>query len=67
MNHVGKVLWVPSDREYHLICKLCGVVLLDDINGIELEYEGECEPEENSLGVHAVEEIGSKDIFGGDG
>lgn len=58
-------MWVPADQAYKLVCVECGEVLLDDVDGLELEWDGTCEGPGDTLGVHVREVIKSKDKFGG--
>ena len=66
MNHKAKILWVPAQREYSVICVDCGVTLQEGVDGIEFEIEGECDPETNVLGVNVSEDVGVGDVFDGD-
>lgn len=66
MSHTGKILWIPADQEYSLVCSECGITLLDDINGLELVYEGDCDGPDDAIGIRVEEVIGTKDIFGGE-
>lgn len=65
MTHKAKILWIPAEREYKVICEACGETLLDGVDGIELEIEGECDDPGDVLGIHVKEDIGLEDIFGG--
>ena len=66
MNHKAKIMWIPAEREYKVICEDCGETLIDDVNGLEIEVEGECEGQDSVLGIHVEETLGTKDVFGGD-
>lgn len=67
-QHIGKILWIPADQEYSVVCKVCGIKLLDDINGLEFPQwlEGECAGPDDAIGIRVEEVIGTKDIFGGE-
>jgi hypothetical protein len=67
MNHIGKILWIPADQEYSVVCKVCGVKLLDDVNGLELEWPiGKCEGPDKPVGdIHVSDGVGTEDHFGG--
>ena len=65
MNHKGKILWVPANREYSVICVHCGVTLQEGVDGIEFEIEGDCEDPGPSLGIEVEDGIGTDDVFGG--
>ena len=64
MSHKGKVKWIPSLQVYQLLCESCGETLWVDVDGMELEVDGECNPPE-TLGISVKEEVGVKDYFGG--
>ena len=63
-NHRAKILWVPAQREYSVICVDCGVTLQEGVDGIEFEIEGDCEGQGETLGIEVEETIGTKDRFG---
>ena len=65
-HHIGKILWISADQEYSLVCKVCGIKLLDDINGLELTYPvGSCDGPDDGIGIHVEDGIGTEDHFGG--
>ncbi len=69
MNHVGKVLWIPANKEYSVVCKVCGITLLDGvintIDGLEFDFDGDCEGPDDALGIEVEDGVGTDDIFGG--
>ena len=64
MTHKGKLHYIPALQSYQLRCQKCGEVLWVDVDGMELEIEGECNPPE-TLGISVKENVGIKDCFGG--
>lgn len=64
MTHKGKVVYIAALQSYQMRCVDCGEVLFVNIEGMELEIEGECNPPE-TLGISVKEEVGVKDYFGG--
>lgn len=66
MLHKAKILWIPADQEYSVVCKVCGIKLNEGVDGIEFEWdEGECIGPDDALGIQIEETIGTKDVFGG--
>ena len=63
--HKAKILWIPAEQEYRLVCDDCGLTLLDDINGLTLKFEGECEGPDDAIGIEVSDGIGTEDHFGG--
>ncbi len=66
MKHTGKVLWIPANQEYSIVCKVCGITLLEGVDGLEFEWSnGECEGPDDALGIEVSDGIGTEDHFGG--
>ena len=63
-KHKGKIKYIPALQGYQLICENCGEVLWVNVEGTEVEIEGECNPPE-TLGISVKENVGIKDVFGG--
>jgi len=66
MNHEAKIIWIPAEKYYKLVCRKCGQTLAEgmtDIQAIVFDFPGECDAPD-ALQVHASEEIGLKDRFG---
>lgn len=66
MSHKAKILWVPAQREYSVICVHCGVTLMEGVDGIEFEIEGVCDGPGETLGISLKDEIGVEDVFRGE-
>ena len=64
-NHRGKIVWVPALKVNQIVCLDCGELLCDDIATLPpFHAPGECEPDENTLGIDVEERITTKDVFG---
>ena len=64
MTHKGKLHYFPALQGYQFRCAKCGKTLLADIEKLEVEIDGDCDPPE-TLGISVKEEVGVKDYFGG--
>ena len=65
MTHKGKILWIPAEREYKVVCEECGEMLIEDVNGLRFDVAGECEGPDDALGIQVEDGVGTKDHFGG--
>jgi len=65
MSHRAKIVWVPFMQRYQITCLDCGELLCDDIATLPpFQAPGDCEPDENTLGISVEEKIKTTDIFG---